>query len=136
MRVTQPDPDQLPALLNVLDGADLAVDVEHLKASLGGGDVYAAVSEPSCCTDAGDGQILGVLVLDGHEITAIAVRRRRRDQDLGTALVDAVREDRDELVAGFDEAVRPFWESLGFDVEPLGEPDRYRGCWSAEQSDS
>lgn len=130
MRRIQPDPDRLPELLNVLDGANLAVETERLKASIDAGGVYAAVSEPPDPTDTSDGQVLGVLVLDGDEIIAIAVRRHRRDQGIGTALVEAVREDREELVADFDEGVRPFWESLDFDVEPLAEPDRYRAYWS------
>lgn len=127
MRIVQPTQDRLPELLNVLDGANLAVETEQVKASIATGDVYAAVSEP---TDSTEGQVIGVLVLAGEEITAIAVRRRRRDQGIGTALVDAVRDERDELVADFDAGVRQFWESLGFDVEPLAEADRYRGCWS------
>lgn len=127
MRIVQATPDRLPELLNVLDGANLAVETEQLKASIETGDVYAAVSEPHRSTG---GQVIGVLVLDGSAITAIAVRRRRRDQGIATALVDAVREDRDELVADFDEGVREFWESVGFDVESLAEADRYRGRWS------
>jgi GNAT superfamily N-acetyltransferase len=42
-------------------------------------------------------------VLDGEEILAVAVRRRRRGQGIGSALVEAALEDRDELVAGFDD---------------------------------
>lgn len=127
MHVLHPNRDRLPELLNVLDGANLALETEQLTASIESGDVYAAVSEPP---DATDGQVVGVLVLDGVEITAIAVRRRRRNQGIGTALVDAAREERDELLADFDEGVRQFWESLGFAVEELAEPDRYRGRWS------
>lgn len=131
MRVIQPDADRLPELLNVLDGANLAVETDRLKSSFDAGGVYAAVSEPAGSTETTDGQILGVLVIDGDEIIAIAVRRHRRDQGIGTALVEAVRGEREELVADFDEDVRPFWESLDFEVEPRAEPDRFRGVWSA-----
>lgn len=66
-------------------------------------------------------------VLDGEEILAVAVRRRRRSQGIGSALVEAALEDRDELVAGFDERVRPFWKGLGFEIEDAEEAGRYRG---------
>lgn len=131
MRLIQPDADRLPELLNVLDGANLAVETEGLKSGIDAGGVYAAVSEPTGSTETTDGQMLGVLVIDGDQIIAIAVRRHRRDQGIGTALVEAVREDREGLVADFDEDARPFWESLDFDIESLAEPDRYRGIWSA-----
>jgi len=66
-------------------------------------------------------------VLDGEEILAVAVRRRRRSQGIGTALVAAAGDRREEVVAEFDERVRPFWVALGFDIEDLDEADRYRG---------
>ena len=108
----------LPDVLNVVDGAALRVDVDDLRERVASGDVLVAVEE---------GRVLGTLVLDGDRIAAVAVRRGRRDQGIGTALVDAAAERRDRLVAEFDARVRPFWESLGFEVEPAGEPERYRG---------
>jgi len=42
-------------------------------------------------------------VLDGEEILAVAVRRRRRDQGIGSALVEAAGDRREELVAEFDD---------------------------------
>lgn len=63
-----------------------------------------------------DDRILGALVLDGAEIEAVAVRPGRRGQGIGSALVEAAAERRDELTAGFDPSVRPFYEALGFEI--------------------
>lgn len=108
----------LPSVLNVFDNGLLAVDVPALKDAIDGGDVLVAV---------GSEEILGALVLDGTGITAVAVRRRRRDQGIGRRLVAAASERRSTLVAEFDERVHPFWDALGFEFEPIEEGDRLRG---------
>ena len=64
-----------------------------------------------------DGRILGALVLDGTEIDAVAVRPGRRGQGVGSALVEAAAERRSELTAEFDPGVRPFYESMEFDID-------------------
>lgn len=64
-----------------------------------------------------------------REIVAVAVRPGRRGQGIGSALVSAAASRREELVAGFDSDVRPFYESLGFEVECEG--DRCRGSLDA-----
>ena len=110
--------EDLPDVLNVVDGAALRVDVDELRERIAGGDVLVSGEE---------GRVLGTVILDGNRIAAVAVRRGRRDQGVGTALVEAASRRRDRLVAEFDARVRPFWESLGFDIEPVEEPDRYRG---------
>lgn len=64
--------------------------------------------------------ILGALVLvpreSGAHVDAVAVRRARRAQGVGTALVRAAAERRARLTAEFDPSVRPFYESLGFEI--------------------
>jgi GNAT superfamily N-acetyltransferase len=110
--------EDLPDVLNVVDGAALQVAVEPLRDRIARDDVFVAVEE---------GRVLGALVLDGDEVAAVAVRRARRDQGVGTALVEAAADRRDRLVAEFDTGVRPFWEGLGFEIESLEEPGRYRG---------
>jgi len=115
-------PEQLPAVSNVLDGGLLEVDGDALSEAIETEDVLVALS------NRGDEEtVLGVIVLDGDEILAIAVRRRRRSQGIGTTLVGAASERRERLVAEFDERVRPFWESLGFAIEVTDETGRYRG---------
>ena len=104
--------DERPAVLGVLDGAMLETD------RLDGSTLLVAV--------AGD-RVLGALVLDGDHVDAVAVRRSRRGQGIGTALVEAAAARRERLVAEFREGVRPFYESLGFEVEPTLEEGRFRG---------
>lgn len=87
-----------------------------------------------------DGRVVGSLALRGAgsapdasgkrsdpraEIEAIAVRRGRRGEGIGRALVEAAAERHGSLTAEFREGVRAFYEALGFEVEEHG--DRLRG---------
>lgn len=118
---------EVPAVLNVIDGAALAVEFDDVQAAIDRGDVLVAVAgnAPSSRSDAGC--VVGALVLDGEEIQAVAVRRRRRGQGIGTALVEAAADRRESLVAAFDAGVRPFWASLGFDIESITDTNRFSG---------
>ncbi|WP_302082775.1 GNAT family N-acetyltransferase [Salinibaculum rarum] len=122
VRVRAATVSELPDVLNVVDGAVLAVDTGRLRSAIDRGDVLVAVAG-TAETD----RILGALVLDGEEITAVAVRKRRQGQGIGTMLVEAAADRRERLVAEFDSRVRPFWESLGFDITQAVEIDRFRG---------
>lgn len=114
-------PDDLADVLNVLDGAALSTDADLVRESIAEELTLVAVSE--------DGErVLGAITLDGDRIDAVAVRRRRRGQGIGTALVEAAAARRDHLVAECDAGVRPFYESLGFDLQPLSAAERrWRG---------
>lgn len=117
------------AIMAVLDGALLETDAVAVEAAIGAGRVLVAVD---------GGPVLGALVLapdgpaEGARIDAIAVRPRRRRRGIGTALVRAAAARHGRLVAGFDEPVRPFWTSLGFEIEPAAEPERYVGSLEAD----
>lgn len=124
IRVREARRSELAAVLNVLDGAALETDADSVRESIDRGDVLVAVSDAEDGAD--DETVLGALVLVGQEIEAIAVRRRRRGQGIATALVAAAAERRERLVAEFDAGVQPFYEALGFDIEPL-DGERYRG---------
>ncbi|WP_135827690.1 GNAT family N-acetyltransferase [Halorussus halobius] len=120
------DEDRL-GVRRVLDAAMLDVR-EDLPARIAAGDVLVA-------TD-GSTPILGALVLvareSGAHVDAVAVRRARRGRGVGSALVRAAAERRDRLTAAFDPDVRPFYESLGFDVEPVtSEENRFRGTYES-----
>jgi GNAT superfamily N-acetyltransferase len=104
MRVREARPDERGAALNVLDAAMLATD------GLDGATLLVAVE---------DDRVLGALALVGERVRAVAVRRRRRGQGVGTTLVRAAGRRTGRLVAEFDADRRPFYESLGFDVEPV-----------------
>lgn len=117
MEVRDATPADAVAVRNVIDGAALELGVRDLEAAILAGDVAVAVES---------GRVLGTLVLDGEEIVTVAVRRRRRDQGIGRALVTAARGKRDRLFATFDPDVRPFWERVGFDVTGRTDAGRYR----------
>jgi GNAT superfamily N-acetyltransferase len=109
MRVRPATEPELPAVCNVLDGAGLRTDYDRLVGAMRREGLLVAVVER---------RVLGALVLEGHEITAIAVRPGRRGQGIGTELLEAAAERRSMLVAAFDERVAPFWHALGFESEP------------------
>ncbi len=113
VQVREATTEELPDVLNVLDGAALETDTGRLRGAIDSGDVLVAV------TGEDSERILGALVLDQAVITAVAVRRRRRGQGIGTALVEAAARRRDRLVAEFDARVRPFWASLDFEITPV-----------------
>lgn len=128
-RVRQATVPELPDVLNVLDGAMLDVDSGRLRGAIDDGDVLVAVAggpEPGTEERSSDERVLGALALDGEEITAVAVRQRRRGQGIGTRLVEAAADRRERVVAEFDPRVHSFWSELGFDSEPV-EGGRYRG---------
>lgn len=126
-RVREATVAELPTVMGVLEGAMLEVGEDDVRTVLDGTDdttdgVLVAVRED---------RVLGALVLEGGEVTAIAVRPGRRGQGIGSELVDAAAARVDgALTASFDEDVRAFYETLGFDVEPAGSTargTRYRG---------
>ncbi|NHN60409.1 MULTISPECIES: GNAT family N-acetyltransferase [Halorussus] len=114
----------------VLDAAMLRIRVD-LAERVGAGDVLVAVEagggggEDDGGED-GDRSVLGALVLvsggdgtderTGAHIDAVAVRRARRGQGIGSALVRAAAERRGVVTAEFDPDVRPFYEALDFDI--------------------
>ncbi|MFP8956551.1 GNAT family N-acetyltransferase [Natrialbaceae archaeon A-CW3] len=70
----------------------------------------------------------------GCHVQAIAVRTRARGRGIGTALIEVAFEREGALTANFDADLRPFYRSLGFEIEPLAE-GRCRGSKRLE-SDS
>ena len=127
IRVREATPPELAAVRNVLDGAMLESGVSDLETAIADGAVLVAVRDTSQKETA---TVLGTLVLDGEEIVAVAVRTRRRSQGIGTALVEAAAGRRERPVAEFREAVRPFWESVGFDIRHESDNGRYRGVFT------
>ncbi|GAB3320317.1 MULTISPECIES: ubiquitin-like small modifier protein SAMP2 [Haloplanus] len=125
VRVGSADADDHLDVMRVLDGAVLSVDARTVRERIDDGAALVATVE---------GRVVGALVRDGDRVTAVATRRRWRDRGVGTALVSAAAAERDRLVAEFDPDVRPFYESLGFEVEPTGDGDRLRGRLSRESA--
>lgn len=116
MHVRPANQDELPAVMGVLDAAMLDVDPASV----------AERTPEAVLVAVEDDRVLGALVLDGQEVEAIAVRRRRRGQGIGAALIEAAADRRGVLTAEFDADVRPFYESLGFEVDRAGD-ERFCG---------
>lgn len=114
--VREASADEEPTARSILNAAMLAVDDGTVQRST----VLVAVDE---------GRVLGALVLDGEAIDAVAVRPGRRGQGVGSALVEAAASRREAVIASFDPGVRPFYASLGFDVDcgEGGGDERCRG---------
>lgn len=125
------DDDRLD-VRRILDAAMLQIRVE-LGERISAGDVLVALED-------GKDSILGALVLvpleddgiesDAAHIDAVAVRRARRGRGVGSALVRAAADRCGPLTAEFDPDVRPFYESLGFEISRVdgdGEGSRLRG---------
>ena len=121
MKIRTADPEDLADVMNVLDGANLAVEAEGVGERIEADEVLVAEE---------GGPVLGTLVAVGHDewayVEAIAVRRSRRGKGLGTTLVREATDRFGPLIADFDDDLRLFYQSLGFDIEPLGE-GRFRG---------
>jgi GNAT superfamily N-acetyltransferase len=122
MRIRTATPDDLDAVMRLLDGAMLETDRERTRRSIEAGETVVAVE---------DGRLLGATVAvpeePGVRIDAVSVRRRRRGRGIGTALIESLVEEHDRVVAEFDERVRPFYESLEFEIEERGTDGRLGG---------
>lgn len=126
MTVRPATADEHLSVMRIVDGAMLETDASKVRERIENGHVFVADEE---------GRILGAAVLEscdsGAHIEVIAVRRARRAQGIGRELVETARERYGALTAEFDPTVRPFYESLGFDIEPAGD-DRLFGTFESE----
>ena len=132
-------PDDRLDVLRILDAARLETDADAVTDRIAAGDALVARSART------DG-VVGALVAvrpdpDRLHVDAAAVRRPRRGEGIGSALVAAAvrRAARDPAVAvvtaTFDPGLRAFYEGLGFAVRPAvtrgdgvdGSSDRLEG---------
>lgn len=134
--ICEPSPEKYAEITSILDAAALQTDSAQIKQAIEDGDVFVALPSPAEHGEQpGDYEtassetapVLGAIVLDGENVTAVAVRPNRRGQDIGSALVGTALESKGRLVARFDERVRPFWKSLDFDISAGSESGRYHG---------
>ncbi len=107
MNVRRAAPDDLPALMRVVDGAMLDVDADAVARSAAAGESLRA--------DDG-GTAVGVLVRDGAFVRALAVREPRRGDGIGRVLVERAAAETERLVADCRPDVAGFYESCGFRV--------------------
>lgn len=105
--VRRAGPTDLVTLMRVLDGALVDVDAETVERRAAAGEVLRA--------DDG-GRAVGVLVRDGALVRALAVRRDRRGEGVGRALVERAATETARLVADCRPEVKGFYEACGFRV--------------------
>jgi len=128
-------PDDHLAVVRLFDAAMLETDPDRLRRQLDATDgivLFATL----------DDRPVGAIAIDfvpadpatkrvddePARITAIGVRRRRRDRGIGRQLLTAAadRVGSRPLTAVFDERVRPFYRACGFEIEPR--EGRLWGC--------
>ena len=135
-------PDDALEVRRILDAAML--EPGDVETRIAADDVFVAgdrcgrggaASSPTAETGADpceSERILGTIVLEplederGAHVSAIGVRRRHRGRGLGRSLIERALEREGRLTARFDEGVRPFYETLGFSIQPIDER-RHRG---------
>lgn len=133
MQVRAAGTDRHAEILSILDAAALQTDSEQTREAIKRESVFVAIADRRGGeTDPEPPPVLGALVLDDSEITAVAVRPGRRGQGIGRALVARAQRSRNRLVAEFDPGVRPFWEAVGFTVSEQSEDRRLSGVWQGE----
>ena len=127
--------------------------------AVAGGDVVADESEGVDGSGVADGgRVVGALVLVPHStvelpdavaepdgavaggvgmhVDAIAVRRRRRGQGIGRALVEAALDRERQLTVAFDPGVSAFYDALGFATVLEGEETSDGRTWAVRESDA
>ena len=127
-------PDDHLAVVRLFDAAMLETDADRLRRQLdatAGFVLLATIEERpvgAVAVDTGPAAVPQLIDGDPARITAIAVRRRRRDSGIGRQLLRAAadRVGPRPLTATFDERVRPFYRACGFEIEPY--EGRYWGC--------
>ncbi|MFW6018902.1 MAG: GNAT family N-acetyltransferase [Halapricum sp.] len=123
VHVREATTEELDTVITILDAAILETDRDVVRRSVRTELTLVALE---------DGRVLGAVVAlpadRGVRIDGIAVRKRRQGNRLGSMLVETLLDRHGRVVAAFDDRVRPFYESLGFDVTNVA-PGRYRGVW-------
>lgn len=146
-------PEEFVPIVRLFEAALLEIDPSRIDESIGGTPVeelYVATIERSIGTSDRsddrdnrsldrdgrsdgnpDGRLAGAIWLDSDadpvRVEAIAVRPRRRRAGIGTRLCERAAREHGSLVANFDDRAHPFYASLGWSIERVG--DRYRGTF-------
>ncbi|HIJ12550.1 MAG TPA: GNAT family N-acetyltransferase [Halobacteriales archaeon] len=110
----------LPSVMNIIDGSMLQLDLKIVQSRISSKEVLVAESSET---------ILGILVSTGNTIEVIAVRSKRRDQGIGSALVKtAAKNSNKPLIAEFDKESLQFYQKLGFSISSKTD-GRYLGSY-------
>lgn len=133
--------DDRLAVVRLFDAAMLETDADRLRRQLRETDGFVLIATidttPVGAVALDFSSAIDSRRVDGDidpvRITAIAVRRRRRDRGIGQQLVGSAAEAvvPRPLTAVFDERVRPFYRACDFEIEP------YEGrLWGIRQPDA
>ena len=93
---------------------------------------YSSVELPDAVAERGDAVAGDV----GMHVDAVAVRRRRRGQGIGRALVEAALERERRLTVAFDPGVSAFYDALEFATVLEGEEASDGRTWAVRESDA
>ena len=122
--IRQADPDDLVGVMRLFDGALLETDTDRVRNQLTG--------SKGCILAAGGDRPVGAVALipedeaidglpwpDTVYISALAVQNDRRGRGIGRSLIAAAADwaAPQSLSASFDERVRPFYITCGFEIE-------------------
>lgn len=113
MRVRTATPGDRLEVARLLDAANLETDHQVVADRLADGTVLVADDPPA-------GALVARPTEEGAHVEAIAVRNPRQGAGLGSTLVRAAADRWGTLTADFDPDLRPFYESLGFEIADTG----------------
>ena len=114
IRIREAETEEFLTVMRLLEGALLETDPESVREAIDDGDVLVADTDGKTDDHA---HVRGALVLDGSYVEAVAVHRRHRRAGIGSALIRAAADRQGSLTAEFDRELRPFYESLGFEID-------------------
>jgi len=131
-------PDDTLEVRRILDAAML--EPGDIEERIDARDVFVGGDRRGGSARDGDtARILGTVVLEpleresGAHVGAVGVRRRHRGRGIGSALIETALEREGRLTARFDDGVRPFYERLGFSIEPIDE-QRHHGVLTTDRA--
>lgn len=101
-------------VIRLFEGALLTVDFTNLRDAIAHGAVFVAIRAD---------RVVGAVYLDSDRnpahVEAIAVHPSHRHEGIGSQLLVHAASREGAITAAFDSELRPFYESIGFTIEPL-----------------
>jgi GNAT superfamily N-acetyltransferase len=91
--------------------------LERMTVDVGANQIRQQTESEEVLVAERDGRVIGALVRDGDHVEAIAIHPDRRGTGVGRTSIEAALDEIDRLTPALREAVRPFDESRGFEIE-------------------
>ncbi|WP_138007627.1 GNAT family N-acetyltransferase [Halalkalirubrum salinum] len=122
--------DEAIDVIRLFEGALLTVDFDTLRDAIAHGAVFVAVRAE---------RVVGAVSLDldrdPAHVEAIAVHPSHRRDGIGSQLLAHAASRDGAITAAFDSELRPFYESIGFTIEPLPGAANTDGPANADDAD-